>query len=345
MFQSTRNKVFILILAFISLGLWHQQAVSAAGAPFDVQIQPPKNPHQTNNSYFDLLVKPNQKQAITVKVTSTVNKPQVVTLTPTNAATSQNASVSYTAVGLKPDTSMKYPFTSFAPQATKIPLEAGQAKDVTVSFTTPNAQVPGVILGGLYLLSNLTDDAGKKGSVMFTQKYGYGIAVQMMMQDKTNVKPDLKWQQVTPTVQGLKPYAKIRLRNDQANYIKQGRTTITVTAQFGDKAKAVTKASSFAVAPNSQFDYLAKFPGKSLTPGTYRVQMRVDTMDGLSWTFDKRFTVTQTTADKLNKQLGVKPDNKWLWYLIGGLVVLLLILAFVMVYVIGRRKGKKPDAE
>ena len=334
-----------LMMAGVALVFGRVQHVQAAGSPFVLTVGEASNTRNSNSGYYDLLVKPNQQQTLKFTIKSVVNTDQNVTVRATNANTGLNGGIGYSDTTDKPDKSMKYPFTTFAPKSTTIPLKAGETKNVTWKFVTPNANVQGMILGGLLATSDYTDDGGQKGNVQFKNQFAYAVAVAMSFQNPIKVKPDLQWQQVVPMVTGTRAVAQISFLNPQPNYFNQGTVKTTISALSGDKKSATTTVKDFSVAPNTRFNYQIALPyGQRLVAGDYRIRMRVDTMSGYSWTFDKKFTISQQTADRLNKKLGIKPDNTWMWWVIGGLILILVILGFVIVYRMGTKKGKKNEA-
>ncbi len=115
---------------------------------FAVTAVIPENQIDKNQSYFDLKMKPGQKQTLQVQMKNDTDKDVIVETYANTAITNSNGIVDYSTKNPKFDSTLKFPFSKIAKvqKETKIPAKSTVTLDVNVEM--PNEPFDGVILGG-----------------------------------------------------------------------------------------------------------------------------------------------------------------------------------------------------
>ncbi|MEV2923878.1 DUF916 domain-containing protein [Paenibacillus larvae] len=152
-----RNYVLMLITVIISL-IFIPYSVSANEGDVDFSIQAliPENQIDKKKTYFDLKMKPEQKQDIQLQVFNSSSKKITIEMDVTFATTNQNGLIDYTISDIsKADESLRIPLPEITNISNReVVLQPGQSKIVTITITMPEEEYDGVILGAVHLKRN-----------------------------------------------------------------------------------------------------------------------------------------------------------------------------------------------
>ncbi|KRO16267.1 DUF916 and DUF3324 domain-containing protein [Lacticaseibacillus saniviri] len=325
-----------LLLLGVLVGLWAPQSVHAADEiGFSVQPRIPTN-QLDKATWFNLLVKPNTTQPLTVQLANLTDKAMTLNARMIDAFSQNNGQVGYVP-GATRDASAKYTLTQLSSKPVTVHLEAQQTKPVTFNVKIPAAGFSGQLLGGIFV-ENPTKRTQKNDGVRINKLFSMVIGVQLQTSTAL-VAPRLQLHQVSPGISEQKAAIIANIQNDQPRLF--GDLAIKSQVQRrGQKAVLFSRqVKGYQMAPNSNMNF-ATFPTKSLTPGDYTLTM--DAKAGtFSWHFVKNFTISQSQAQKLNTAMDddAPAQFPWVWLLIGvlGLVILLLL------FLIWRRKKREQD--
>ena len=105
------KKKFLIICIFICSTLFISTKVDAASMGYSVKANIPENQIDKDKSYFDLKMKPNEEQAITLTVSNSSEEKIELNIVPNNAKTNQNGVIDYSEENLKKDNSQVYSLT------------------------------------------------------------------------------------------------------------------------------------------------------------------------------------------------------------------------------------------
>ena len=151
------KKKFLIICIFICSTLFISTKVDAASMGYSVKANIPENQIDKDKSYFDLKMKPNEEQAITLTVSNSSEEKIELNIVPNNAKTNQNGVIDYSEENLKKDNSQVYSLTDIISGKQKIALNPGETKEVSFQLKMPSEEIDGIVLGGFYIYKEDTD--------------------------------------------------------------------------------------------------------------------------------------------------------------------------------------------
>ncbi|WP_242141904.1 MULTISPECIES: DUF916 and DUF3324 domain-containing protein [unclassified Bacillus cereus group] len=332
------KKVVSSVLAIVFLLHMASMTTYAAEMKFAVTAVIPENQIDKNQTYFDLKMKPGQKQTLQVQMKNDTDKEVVVETHANTAVTNSNGIADYSMTNPQFDSTLKIPFSKIAKvqKETKIPAKSTVTLDVNIEM--PNESFDGVILGGLYFTEKEDEKAkGKSDNVQIKNKYAYAIGV-VLRETDTEVKPDLKLNEIKPGQVNARNVVTANLQNTKAAMLKHLTVDAKVYTEKGKNVLHETKKEDLRMAPNSNFDYAISWDNKALEPGTYRLEMKATDGDQ-KWEWTKKFTIEGDKAKELNKTAVEAQKDYTMYYIIGG--ILLFILLLILVFWLGRRSQHK----
>ncbi|MEH7512277.1 DUF916 and DUF3324 domain-containing protein [Gottfriedia acidiceleris] len=329
-------KKFIIILFLININKFH---ASAAEMNFAVSAVIPSNQIDQSKTYFDLRMRPGQKQILKVQIKNDSDKNIIVESTANSAFTNSSGIADYSNSNPKVDDTLEIPFTNIAKvkKETKIPAKSEATVEITIEM--PKQQFDGVILGGLnFSEKEDVEEANKKNdNLQINNKYAYVIGVVLRETDKV-IKPDLKLNEIQPKIVNARNVVTANIQNIKPAMLKNLSVDAKVFTEQGKKILHETKKENLRMAPNSNFDYAIDWGDRALESGNYRLEMKAT--DGeQSWKWSRIFTIKEKSVEEF-KTSDLEKDRK-MWCVIGGILLLLLvILMFIL-----RRRLKKIEKE
>lgn len=343
-----------LALTF-GLGIAQHQSVQAAGAEFSVT--PVLGNDQINGvtDYFNLLVSPSQTRDLQVQVENTSKEAKTFVVTLTNAYSQSNGEIGYEPKDQDDvDSSLTAPLTSFSSKPKQeVKVAAGQTQTVTIPLKVPAAGFTGVKLGGIHVLDQSVSAPAEAGEgISLNNQFAMIIGVQLQTNADAVVttQPDLKLGKVAAGTENNNASGGVivTLRNVAPIYIDDLKATVEVTKKGESKPLLTRTVTQWSMAPNSSLP-LTLSTEKELEPGDYDVKVNVATSDK-DWAFKDQFTIKAQEAKKVNQALGLTPKSNgptsgsgsWVWYLVGGMAVVIVGLAGGMVW--WWRRSRKQQA-
>lgn len=94
------------------------------------------------------------------------------------------------------------------------------------------------------------------------------------------------------------------------------------------------------MAPNSNFNFGINWDNQEFKPGKYTLKLTA-WGSGKKWTFTKDFEIKKDEADKLNDKAVELEKDYTMWYIIGGIALLVVLL--ILVFLLGRKSRKKNE--
>ncbi|MGG2024864.1 DUF916 and DUF3324 domain-containing protein [Gottfriedia sp. S16(2024)] len=325
-------KKFIIILFLININNFH---ASAAEMNFAISAVIPSNQIDQSKTYFELRMKPGQKQILEVQIKNDTDKNIVVEAKANSVITNSSGIADYSISNPKVDDTLEIPFTNIAKvkKETKIPAKSEATVEITIEM--PKQQFDGVILGGLnFSEKEDVEEANKKNdNLQINNKYAYVIGVVLRETDKV-IKPDLKLNGIQPKIVNARNVVTANIQNIKPAMLKNLSVDAKVFTEQGKKILHETKKENLRMAPNSNFDYAMDWGDRALESGNYRLEMKAT--DGeKSWKWTRIFTIKDKSAEEF-KTSDLEKDRK-MWYLIGGTLSLLLV---ILMFILSRRLKK-----
>ncbi|EKF51515.1 DUF916 and DUF3324 domain-containing protein [Lactococcus garvieae] len=326
---------------------------------FSVKAVLPEN-QASKASYFDLLMKPDQEQTLSVELSNSTDKSVTVEQGLASATTNLNGVVEYSPNNIKADSSLKYNMKNYVNLDKEIVLPAKTTKTVKIKVKMPATRFKGYMAGGLtYKEKQSEKKTSDSKGISIQNEYAYVIAL-LMSQESEKVAPDLKLTKVAPGQVNYRNVINANLQNPTMGYLNQMQLSETIKGI--DNPKLVYKSSKemMQMAPNSNFDYPLSLNGEKLQPGKYQLKMTVhgqkdengkyvvkdskgnETRYKYEWKFTQDFEITADKARELNqKDVTIKQDNSWIKWLIIALIILVLIL--ILFFILWKRRKKEED--
>lgn len=291
------------------------QRVHAEGAGFTVTPVLPANQIGGNSGWFNLLVKPGEKQALTVEVANQSDQAKKLELSLTNAYTQDNGQVGYDPNQHR-DASAVVQLTAMGSKPITVDLAAHQGRRVTFQIEPPTTPFAGQVLGAVYV-RDLTMPAASSGSgFAVTNQFAMVVAVQLQTSAQL-ISPELHLLAVKPKADSV----QATIQNAKPRLFGKLNLTAKVYPTGSSKAVLTQRATNYAMAPNSSFNYQLT-PKTNLVAGKYRLVIDA-TAGTLKWHLTKTFTIKATVAAKTPAAPMKKSANnnwwQWLLALIGAL--------------------------
>lgn len=310
---------------------------------FAYKVIQPENQQNKQVGYFDLRMKPSQKQTVQIELGNEGKEEIEVAVEINGAKTNSNGVIEYGPTGIKNDASLKYAFEDLvkAPKTVKVPAKGTATVDLEI--TMPAVDYDGVITGGIQL-KNAQDEKDRSKKKGVINEYAFLVGMLLTESDK-EVQPDLQLNKVSAGLSNYRNNVFVNFSNVQAAYLENVTVDVQITKKDSENVLYEAKKASMRIAPNSMVDFPVSMNGEKMEPGTYKAHIAINAADGKNWKWDEEFTITDEEADKYNKQdveliqeKGI--DWKIIAIVVAGAFVLILVV-FLIVRAVNKNKKAK----
>ncbi|WP_086313722.1 hypothetical protein A5821_001255 [Enterococcus sp. 7F3_DIV0205] len=327
--------LFLSILFFIGI------PASAADMEYSISANIPENQVDKSQTYFDLRMKPGQKQDLSLNISNAGDKEITLNVIPNVATTNQNGVIDFSEKDKEIDSSLKYPLTKLLSKEQKVTLAPKEKKVVSFSLQMPEEEFSGKIVGGFYVYKDESGEKERKseGGVQITNKYAMVVGVQLTEKDDS-VVPELKLNTIQPSLLNYRTAVTANLQNTQPTFVNDLKVVAKVSKKGATEVIHQTTKEELAMAPNSNFDFPISWDNQELAPGKYSLDLVASNKDK-EWRFQKDFEIKAKEVKKLNEEaIEVKKEpNYWA---IGGIVAsIVIVIAAVIILIVKIRKEKK----
>ncbi|MBC6296305.1 DUF916 and DUF3324 domain-containing protein [Listeria sp. FSL L7-1517] len=332
------KKRFLSLFLILPLlvGIFPISQVNAAEGDvgYSVQARIPENQIDKKQTYFDLKMKPEQKQTVEIEVKNNSNEEINVDVAVNYATTNRTGTIDYTKNDVtNADSSLKYPLPEIAKisdDQKTLTIPANGTEIVQIAIEMPKEEVDGVILGAVQFKKQATTDAKKTKGVSLKNEYSYIVGMQLSETDK-QVDPHINLSSIKPTLVNYRTAIVARLQNNQPVIINDLSVDAKIYKQDSTKVLHQTKKDQMTMAPNSSFDFDIDWENQPLEEGNYRLKMTAT--DGKNtWNWDEKFTIDEKGNALNEKAVNIEKTNTWLYVGIAacaGLILLIIILLIV----------------
>lgn len=330
------KKIFGLILG-VALVLITSTTASAAeeekngtGADFGVSAIYPENQLNGQNGYFDLRMKPSDKQTVQVEVNNYSDKDITIKVGRNRATTGDGGIPEYKDIKKEKDGSLKVDFDRIAKlEESTIKLTGKESKKVSLNLSMPKDSFDGQVLGGIHFEQvDERKENEKDTNKMIEHKFSYSIAV-LLTENDEKIENSLALVNVKPDQRNYRNFIEALIQNKAPMMIKDMSIEAKIYKENQDEAVYEANNGSLRMAPNSSFNYGIDLKDTKLIAGEYNYVLKV-VADKKEYRFTKKFTIDKEIAQKLNKQSVNIEEEKSIWplYLVG---VSLMVIIFVIV--------------
>ncbi|UQS81857.1 DUF916 and DUF3324 domain-containing protein [Bombilactobacillus folatiphilus] len=324
-------KLGVLVLAFWGICCKSVQAKDNAPTQqdrsFTVKAILPKNQVTDKETFFDLQVKPNQKQKLSMIVMNIGKKPMTIKINLNNAYTSSNGIISYDRSKVKLYQPLQPSLTDLiiGKRTATVKVQPQETKIVSFPYKAPAEPFKGIILGGIVATSAVGSSTKSNFAIQNQIQYVTGIVLRSNMD---HVQPDLKMsKEVTGKSRSTQQGIGFTLYNPAPINV----SGMKMNAHFiRNKKQHIKKTmSSLQVAPNSKWQVMIPF--KKVKPGSYKLNLTLTAKNGYKKSFVRHFTISKAQTAILHKKTTPKRYNRVLpWIFVGFFLVIILGLVYLL---------------
>ena len=319
----------------------------------------------SDQSFFDLILEPGQKQTVTVTLKNDTNRQMTVEQEVSSATTNINGVVEYSPNNIEADKSLRFNYDDLVQTEQEIVLAPHSEKTINIDLQMPEEHFDGQLVGGLTYREKIDDEEAipeNQEGLAVTNRFAFVIAL-LMRQNKVAVEPDLKLHDVGPGQVNYRNVINANLQNPAMTFLNRMHVNAKVQGIDNPEIEYSVNRDRMQMAPNTNFDFPISLEGQPLRPGRYRMTMTVNGVQDdqgdytaensegeeityrHEWQFEREFTITAEKADELNERdVTLEPeDRSWLKWLLVGLL-LLLILLFLW-FILWKRRKKEDEEE
>jgi uncharacterized ferredoxin-like protein len=308
---------------------------------YTVTADLPKNQITEKVSYFDLKVKPGQKQTLTIRIKNSDSQSHRYVVSPNRAITNDNGVIDYSHANAKADSSAQFDLNTALSGKQTVDVPAKTTKKVAIKLSVPKQEFKGIALGGISVTQAVS--AAKKSSGMTIQnQYAYVIGMQLQETETIKIKPVMKLLSVQAKQINYQNYVTATLQNTQPVIMHGLKIKSYVTAVDGTKKVLATTKDHLAMAPNSRFNFAIGDGKEPLKAGNYTLHLAASASDGkYKWNFTRNFTISEQKAKQLNDSaVGQKQQPNYFWWFVAlGAVIIALLGAVIWLLVKNRRRN------
>lgn len=340
----------MLLLTLVASCVFFLTNLISVQAATPVAVNYSLSPEQANNQadpkvgYYDLKVKPGQKETIKFKINNLDTQTHTYNIAVNRATTDINGVIVYNQHNVKKDRDLKYNIENLVSYPKTATVNAKTSKEISVKINAPESGFKGELLGGILVDENNQSNVTKAAKgVTLKNKYDYVLGLQL--QESTNpTKSDLKLINDFQTSDQGQIYIAAEMDNDVPKLEKNVDVSAKITPKNSSKVILKSSKNNMSIAPDSDFDYpvdVNTVGGRSrnnrLKPGTYTMHLNVKANNGKNlWNLKRNFVITR----KENKQINKKTPNrsKDIWIILVSIIILIVIAGSVIF--IYRRKQR-----
>lgn len=306
---------------------------------FYVQAVIPQNQVDSNKSYFDLKMLPEEEQELQVKLVNPEDSPISVSINAINATTTEEGMIDYTVKGIK-DKTLVYPFESLVKVLeTTISLQPYETKIARFQLKMPKERYDGVIVGGVRFTKNSPESETKSKNVTIQQRFHYVVGV-VLNETDTSVLPDYEMDDVNvaKSKQGKRMSVIHSIRNKNSAISKKMALKFVIRKKGEETPLIKLEKEALEMAPNSVMDFPVPIK-RQLQPGKY-ISKTLLNQEGKKWAFENEFEITREQAKAINaenkEEKVVSKVPMWLILV----MILLVLLVLIQTYILWRRNRK-----
>ncbi|MBO0441285.1 DUF916 and DUF3324 domain-containing protein [Enterococcus sp. DIV0869a] len=255
----------------------------------------PENQNTNIPSYFDLNVKPDQKQNLMINIKNNSEENVKYNIYVNTAVTNQNGIIDYSISDFEKDKSMKVSLKDcIVIEEPQVEIPANSEKIVSLALSVPEIPFEGIVLGGITV--EPTASEGKEGvNNVFTRT----LAVQLS-ESRETIIPKLESGAVKISQENLRNNIKFELRNTSPTIISKIKAKISIINQRDKKTVIEQTKEPLSFAPNSIFFLMTEW-NEQFKPGKYTYTINLSDEEKNKWKFTKNFEIKEEVVKKLNK--------------------------------------------
>ncbi|MBP1040216.1 DUF916 and DUF3324 domain-containing protein [Vagococcus sp. BWB3-3] len=343
-------RIAVVMIAVMVVG-GMPKVVKADSSPIAVKALLPDNQFKKEVSFYYLKMSPGAKQEIELQLFNSSDQEVAAEVSLSSATTNDNGLIDYNLMEKEIDKSLLYPFPSIASTANEVKIPAQSDVKTKIKIEMPAEEYDGMILGGVNVKTKKTEDKqteddSSQGGMKIENEMTYSIGV-VLIENEEFVKTDMKLTKVFASQIMGNNTTKATLQNPTSAVMEEVSIEARVMKKGSSDVLYEVKSDGYRMAPNSAFDFGIPIGKERYRAGEYTLKLVAvsdpkDEKDGerQEWTFEEVFVIKREEADKLNAKAVDLPTNFTIWYLIGGLILVVLAIIVIVMVAIRKRKNE-----
>lgn len=304
----------------------------AADMAYSVKANLPENQRNNEHTYFDLFMKPKQKQTISITFENHSENPIELEVNYESAQTNDNGVIDYKGTKEKKDSSLAYDLKELITGDQTVKLNSKEKKEVPYTITMPERKFEGILLGGFHIHKK-DKEASTNQKVQIKNDYSYVIGLQLT-ETEQKVTPELKLNTVEPGLDNYRTTLFANLQNITATMITDMTVTAEVYKENGAEVLHKTVKNNQSMAPNSNYDFPISWDNQAFQPGKYRLKLNAVDKVGHKWLFNKDFEIEDNVKKYNEEAVNIKDQTNKNDYVIYVLALVLIFTVGIIIYLL-----------
>ncbi|MDN3190648.1 DUF916 and DUF3324 domain-containing protein [Enterococcus faecalis] len=305
---------------------------------YSVKANLPENQRNNEHTYFDLFMKPKQKQIISITFENHSENPIELEVTCHTAQTNDNGVIDYKGTKERKDSSLAYDLKELITGDQTVKLNSKEKKEVPYTITMPEQKFEGILLGGFHIHKK-DKEASTNQKVQIKNDYSYVIGLQLT-ETETKVTPELKLNTVEPGLSNYRTTLFANLQNTTATMITDMTVTAEVYKENGVEVLHKTVKNNQSMAPNSNYNFPISWDNQAFQPGKYRLKLNVVDKVGHKWSLNKEFEIKDNVKKYNEEAVNIKDQINKNNYVIYFLAFVLILTVGIIIYLLVKIKRK-----
>lgn len=326
---------FFIIGIFITFDNGEVYAKSNDVLNFSYENVIPKN-QIGQGSYFELKVKPGDKQTVVTKIRNKTNKKIIVQVKINDASTSSSGIINYGPSKEKLVGKNTISILDIIDAPRQVTLGPKEMKEIEFKINVPKKEFDGIILGGIQL-KELKDESNsklKKGAGIINE-YSYTYSISLRENNK-EIRPELVFDGVE-----YNQLAYSLISNIEPVITEEVKIESELMTEKSDKVIKNFKVDNYRIAPHSTL-VLPLSGTEELGVGKYRLKTVVQSREQ-KWEFKGKFEITKKDKDASKVYFDDESDNKKMSILIIIIIIVSFIAMISLIYFLLNKKSKKQN--
>lgn len=298
----------------------------------------PENQRNNEHTYFDLFMKPKQKQIISITFENYSENPIELEVTCHTAQTNDNGVIDYKGTKERKDSSLAYDLKELITGDQTVKLNSKEKKEVPYTITMPEQKFEGILLGGFHIHKK-DKEASTNQKVQIKNDYSYVIGLQLT-ETETKVTPELKLNTVEPGLSNYRTTLFANLQNTTATMITDMTVTAEVYKENGTEVLHKTVKNNQSMAPNSNYNFPISWDNQAFQPGKYRLKLNVVDKVGHKWSLNKEFEIKDNVKKYNEEAVNIKDQINKNNYVMYFLAFVLILTVGIIIYLLVKIKRK-----
>lgn len=299
---------------------------------FYIHANLPENQINKDLSYFDLKMKPLQKQSISVSVYNNTNDEIAVSVSAITASTNSNGIIDYSKEPA-PDQSQRYVFSDFVKSRDSVIVVPPSGKtDAWFDIQMPKDDYDGALLGGITFteIKKKESDKDDPKGVKIENLIAYTVAVKLTENDR-EIQPELIFEDAAYKSVNYRPVFVNSIDNIKPLIMEKMKMKVTIRNLDKDIVVANRNYDGISMAPNSLMPFeVQASQDTDVAPGEYLSQ--IEFINGDETIFlEKKFTVTNNNILEAEKTTAQTTLPLWLALVLFIILVLILIIITLLI--------------